>query len=73
MYDLIASWMTNGGPLQELRRDDRPASRPAGATLEPTLTAPERPTRRLTFAFTRRAQTGQSLMSAPCTDGCAAC
>lgn len=77
MYDLIASWMTSGGPLQELRRDERGRIRDAEPTAEPTTTeaasAPRRRARRLTFALARGPHAGQGLMTAPCTDGCAAC
>lgn len=77
MYDLIASWMTSGGPLQELRRDERGRIRDAVPTAEPTTTvavsAPRRRARQLSFALARGPHAGQALMTAPCTDGCAAC
>jgi hypothetical protein len=75
MYDLIASWMTSGGPLQELRRDDSGGSREVRPTVEPTTTEPMTAPRRhahLSLPFTRGAHGGQTLMTAPCTDGCAA-
>ncbi len=52
MYDLIASWMTSGGPLQELRRDERGRIRPTVADVEPA-TEPDRHGHRPSFAFAR--------------------
>jgi hypothetical protein len=76
MYDLIASWMTSGGPLQELRRDDRGGSREVRPTVEPTTTEPMIAPRRhahLGLGFSRGPHAGQTPMTAPCADGCAAC
>jgi hypothetical protein len=77
MYDLIASWMTSGGPLQELPRDERGRIHDARPPVEPTTIEPtvarERHARRLSFAFARGLRDGETLMTAPCTDGCAAC
>ena len=71
MYDLIASWMTTGGPLQELRRDDRGRIQDVRPTAKPAV-APERRTRRLSFGFARGPRADQTLLTG-CADGCAAC
>jgi hypothetical protein len=77
MYDLIASWMTSGGPLQELHRDERGRIHDARPTAEPTMAGPtvadERHAHRLSFAFVRGARAGQTMTTATCIDGCAAC
>jgi hypothetical protein len=68
MYDLIASWMTSGGPLQELSRDDRGQTRHAQAAAEPILSRRLRPG----FAFVRGLRAPRPL-APDCIDGCAAC
>jgi hypothetical protein len=72
MYDLIASWMTSGGPLQELRRDDRGRIPSARADIAPA-TEPERHSHRPSLAFARGLRPTRSPMTSPCIDGCAAC
>ena len=72
MYDLIATWMTNGGPLQELRRDERGQIRPTVADAGPA-TEPDRQTSRFDFAFVRGLRAQRSPIASDCIDGCAAC
>ncbi len=72
MYDLIASWMTTGGPLQELRRDDRGRTPSVRAAIEPA-TQPTRRGHRPSLAFARGLRATRSPMASTCIDGCAAC
>ena len=72
MYDLIASWMTTGGPFQELRGDDRGRIRSVHPAIEPA-TQPNRHGRRPSLAFACGLRATRSPMAATCIEGCAAC
>jgi hypothetical protein len=78
MYDLIASWMTSGGPLQELDRDDRGRIRQAaGPTSEyaPEQTpARGRADRLAALPFMRRLRAARPLEAPAClSDQCVPC
>ena len=72
MYDLIASWMTSGGPLQEFRRDDRGRGLSSRADVAPA-TESERDSHRPSVTFARGLLPTRSPMTGPCIDGCATC
>ena len=72
MYDLIASWMTSGGPLQELRRDERGPIRATPADIEPCA-EPDRHGYRPSLGFARALREPRAPMTTACVDGCAAC
>ena len=70
MYDLIASWMTSGGPLQELARDDRghmrPTVRPATEYAVEQTSIPDRAARLGALPLVRRLRAARPLEACAC-------
>jgi hypothetical protein len=78
MFDLIASWMTRGGPLQELGRDDRghmrPTIRPASEYAVEQTSLPDRAARLGPLPLVRRLRAARPLEACAClTDQCVPC
>jgi hypothetical protein len=76
MFDLIASWMTSGGPLQELHTDHRVQREQTDAgCAEPV--AVETRADRLAHRFARGLRVTDRSMTTPsiacCDAGCVAC
>jgi hypothetical protein len=78
MYDLIASWMTSGGPLQELARDDRTRIHHTAEAVNdhPIERAPARAfaSRLAALPFARRMRGARPLRADAClADQCVPC
>ena len=77
MYDLIASWMTSGGPLQELARDDRGRIRHAvrpEQVAEQTRSSEPRARALAALPLVRRLRAARPFETCAClTDQCVPC